>query len=68
MLKRAREFGVPGIDVLLALGRCASKLGRNDIAAAYFEMALKAEPRNPAARSELHELKSAGTGKLHPKR
>jgi tetratricopeptide (TPR) repeat protein len=68
MLKRAREFGAEGIDLLLALGRCAARLGRHEAAAAYYEMALKIEPRNPAARIAMHEFKSAGTAKPQSKR
>ena len=55
-LKRAREFGAAGIDVLNLLGRCAVELDRNATAIAYFEEALKIEPRNFVARRALRAL------------
>ena len=55
-LKRAREFGAAGIDVLNLLGRCAVELDRPATAIAYFEEALKIEPRNFVARRALRAL------------
>ena len=55
-LKRAREFGKDGIDVLLAMGRCAVELERGASAVVYYEQALKLEPRNFVARSALRAL------------
>jgi tetratricopeptide (TPR) repeat protein len=55
-LKRAREFSAVGIDVLNALGRCAVELDRTATAIAYFEEALKIEPRNFVARRGLRAL------------
>jgi tetratricopeptide (TPR) repeat protein len=66
-LKRAREFGAVGIDVLNALGRCAVELDRSATAIGYFEEALKIEPRNFVARRALralgHEAPSSTTKK-----
>ena len=55
-LKRAREFGASGIDLLLAMGRCAAALDRGASAAAYYDEALKLEPRNFLARRALSAL------------
>jgi tetratricopeptide (TPR) repeat protein len=64
-LKRAREFGAEGLDLLLALGRCAAELDRSPTAVAYYEEALKLEPRNFVARRALSALghKPAPAGK-----
>jgi tetratricopeptide (TPR) repeat protein len=64
-LKRAREFGADGVAMLIALGRCAAALDRAPTAIAYFEEALKAEPRNFVARRALGALgrKPAAPGK-----
>jgi tetratricopeptide (TPR) repeat protein len=64
-LKRAREFGKDGIDVLLAMGRCAVELERGASAVVYYEQALKLEPRNFVARRALSALghKPAAPGK-----
>ena len=55
-LKRAREFGAGGIALLIATGRCAAALERGASAVAYYEEALKIEPRNFIARRALHAL------------
>ena len=64
-LKRAREFGAAGIELLLAMGRCAVGLERGANAIAYYEEALKIEPRNFVARRALRALghKPATPGK-----
>jgi tetratricopeptide (TPR) repeat protein len=55
-LKRAREFGADSIELLIAMGRCAAGLDRNASAVAYYEEALKLEPRNFVARRALGAL------------
>jgi tetratricopeptide (TPR) repeat protein len=55
-LKRAREFGAGGAEMLIAMGRCAAKLDRRVTAAGYYEQVLKLEPRNFVARSALRAL------------
>lgn len=64
-LKRAREFGADGIELLIAMGRCAVGLERGATAIAYYEEALKIEPRNFVARRALRALgrKPATPGK-----
>ncbi|MGB8412706.1 MAG: tetratricopeptide repeat protein [Candidatus Binatus sp.] len=64
-LKRAREFGADGIELLIAMGRCAVGLERGANAIAYYEEALKIEPRNFVARRALRALghKPATPGK-----
>ena len=64
-LKHAREFGAGGVEMLVAMGRCAAGLDRNASAIAYYEEALKFEPRNFVARRALSALgrKPATTGK-----
>ncbi len=64
-LKRAREFGADGVELLIAMGRCAVGLERGANAVAYYEAALKIEPRNFLARSALRALgrKPATPGK-----
>lgn len=64
-LKRAREFGAGGIELLIAMGRCAVGLERGATAIAYYEEALKIEPRNFVARRALRALgrKPATPGK-----
>jgi tetratricopeptide (TPR) repeat protein len=52
-LKHAREFGAAGIDLLIAMGQCAAALDRSAAAIAYFEEALKIEPRNFVTRRAL---------------
>jgi tetratricopeptide (TPR) repeat protein len=65
MFKRAREFGAGGVELLVAMGQCATALARGPSAVAYFEEALKIEPRNFIARRALHALglKPAPPGK-----
>src|SRR5258707_12057382 len=55
-LKHAREFGAAGAELLVAMGRCAAALNRSATAIAYFEEALKIEPRNFVARRALGAL------------
>jgi tetratricopeptide (TPR) repeat protein len=56
-LKRAREFGADsGSELLIAMARCAARLGRPATALAYYEQVLKLEPRNFVARSALRAL------------
>jgi len=55
-LKRAREFGATGVEMLNAMGRCAARLDRRASAAGYYQQALKLEPRNFVARSALRAL------------
>jgi tetratricopeptide (TPR) repeat protein len=64
-LKRAREFGADGIEMLIAMGRCAVGLERGANAIACYEEALKIEPRNFVARRALRALghKPATPGK-----
>ena len=52
-LKRAREFGASGCELLIAMAQCAARLDRSATAAAYYEQVLKLEPRNFVARSAL---------------
>ena len=64
-LKRAREFGADGVDLLIAMGRCAMGLERGANAVAYYQEALKIEPRNFVVRRALRALgqKPATPGK-----
>jgi len=64
-LKRARELGADGVELLIAMGRCAAGLERGANAVAYYEEALKLEPRNFVARRALRALgrKPATPGK-----
>ena len=55
-LKHAREFGAGGVELLVAMGQCATGLARSTTAIAYYEEALKLEPRNFIARSALRAL------------
>jgi len=55
-LKRAREFGAAGSELLIAMARCATRLDRSATAVAYYEQVLKLEPRNFVARSALRAL------------
>ena len=55
-LKHAREFGAGGVEVLVAMGQCATGLERAATATGYYEEALKLEPRNFIARSALRAL------------
>ena len=55
-LKHAREFGAAGVELLIAMGRCAAALNRSVTAVAYYEEALKIEPRNFVARRALGAL------------
>ena len=56
-LKRAREFGTDGgVELLIAMGRCAAGLARGPSAVAYYEAALKIEPGNFIARRALRAL------------
>ncbi len=64
-LKRAREFGAEGVELLIAMGRCAVGLERGANAVGYYEEALRIEPGNFVARRALRALgrKSAAPGK-----
>jgi len=55
-LKHAREFGACGVELLVAMGQCATGLERSATAIAYYEEALKLDPRNFIARSALRAL------------
>src|ERR1700731_256265 len=55
-LKHAREFGGAGVELLVAMGQCATGLGRSATAIAYYEEVLKLDPRNFIARSALRAL------------
>jgi len=55
-LKHAREFGAGSAEMLVAMGQCAAKLERGANAIAYYEEALKLEPRNFIARRSLSAL------------
>lgn len=55
-LKRARELGATGTEMLLAMGKCAARLDRGATAIAYYEQVLKAAPRNFIARRALRAL------------
>jgi tetratricopeptide (TPR) repeat protein len=55
-LKRARVFGTAGVELLIAMGRCAAGLERAASAIAYYQEALKLEPRNFVARRALTAL------------
>jgi tetratricopeptide (TPR) repeat protein len=55
-LKHAREFGAGGVELLVAMGQCATGLERRPTAIAYYEEALKLEPRNFVARRALRAL------------
>ncbi|HYL57710.1 MAG TPA: tetratricopeptide repeat protein [Candidatus Acidoferrales bacterium] len=55
-LKRAREFGADGIEITLAMARCAARLDRAAAATGYYEQVLKVEPRNFVARRGLRAL------------
>ncbi len=55
-LKHAREFGAAGVELLVAMARCAAGLDRVATSIAYYEEALKIEPRNFVARRALSAL------------
>lgn len=68
VLKRARAFGAESVESTLAMARCAARLERTAVAAAYYEQVLKIEPRNFVARRGMRALgksraapKTAGT-------
>lgn len=65
-LKRAREFGASGSELLIAMARCAARLERSATAAAYYEQVLKLEPRNFVARSALRTLGRRRKGSSTP--
>ncbi len=60
-LKRAREFGAGGIEVMLAMTQCAMRLDRLAAATQYAEEALRLEPRNLTARRTLKEIKQSSS-------
>jgi tetratricopeptide (TPR) repeat protein len=55
-LKRACVFGADGVEILIAMAQCAAGLDRSATAVAYYEEALKVEPRNFVARRALSAL------------
>jgi|SRR5208282_695810 len=55
-LKRAREFGAHGVELLVAMGRCAAALQQGATAVRYYGEALQIEPRNFVARRGLCAL------------
>jgi tetratricopeptide (TPR) repeat protein len=55
-LKRARECGAGGVELLIAMAQSAAALERGANAIAYYEQALKIEPRNFVARRALRAL------------
>ncbi len=55
-LKRARVFGADGVEILIAMAQCAAGLDRSATAVAYYEEALRIEPRNFVARRALSAL------------
>ncbi|MGH7781856.1 MAG: tetratricopeptide repeat protein [Candidatus Binataceae bacterium] len=55
-LRRAREFGADGAELLIAMGQCAARLDRRTTALGYFEQALKLEPKNFVARRAMKAL------------
>src|SRR5258707_4809108 len=65
-LKRAREFGATGSQLLIAMARCAARLDRSATATAYYEQVLKLEPRNFVARSALRALEQHSKGSSKP--
>jgi len=65
-LKRAREFGASGSQLLIAMARCAARLDRSATAAAYYEQVLKLAPRNFVARSALRALGRHRKGSSKP--
>lgn len=65
-LKRAREFGAGGVVLLLTMAQCAARLDRPATAIAYYEQALKLEPRNFVARSALRALGRTRAAKKAP--
>ena len=64
-LKHAQEFGAAGVELLIAMAQCATGMDRGPNAIAYYEDALKIEPRNFVARRALAALghKPAMAGK-----
>ncbi|HEY6418018.1 MAG TPA: hypothetical protein VIX59_03360 [Candidatus Binataceae bacterium] len=65
-LQRARELGGDSVEVLLAIGKYAARLGRSVPAIAAYDGVLRLEPRNFNARRALRSMgrdqPSPGTG------
>lgn len=55
-LRRAREFGADGPEILIAMARCATRLDRRTAALGYLEQALELDPKNFAARRAMKAL------------
>ena len=55
-LRRAREFGAGGTDVLIAMAQCAARLDRRTAALGYLEQALALDPKNFTARRAMKTL------------
>ncbi|MHB8381051.1 MAG: hypothetical protein ACYDC3_01745 [Candidatus Binataceae bacterium] len=55
-LRRAREFGAHGSEILLAMAQCASRLQRRTSAIGYLELALEQDPKNFTARRAMKAL------------
>jgi tetratricopeptide (TPR) repeat protein len=55
-LRRAREFGADGADVLIVMAQCATRLDRRTAALGYLEQALELEPKNFTARRAMKAL------------
>lgn len=56
-LRRAREFGAGGVEVLIAMAQCAARLERRTAALAYLERALALEPKNFTVRRAMRALR-----------
>jgi tetratricopeptide (TPR) repeat protein len=55
-LKRARELGSGGAEVLLAMARAAARMDRRGAAIGYLEAVLEVEPKNFAARRAMKAM------------
>jgi tetratricopeptide (TPR) repeat protein len=55
-LRRAREFGAGGVEVLIAMAQCAARLDRATAARTYLERALALEPKNFTVRRAMRAL------------
>jgi tetratricopeptide (TPR) repeat protein len=55
-LRRAREFGAEGADVLIAMAQCSTRLDRRTAALGYFEQALALDPKNFITRRAMKAL------------
>lgn len=55
-LRRAREFGADGADLLIAMAQCATRLDRRTAALGYLEQAFELDPKNFTARRAMKAL------------